>query len=257
MNILQTLLLAIVEGLTEFLPVSSTGHLILASHLLNIPQTEFVKSFEVIIQLGAILAVAVLYWKTLLDNKRLWPKIIIAFIPTAIVGFTLYRLIKDILLSSPTITLWALLLGGVFLIVFELLWKEKDYHVEKLESISNKNAFLIGVAQSISIVPGVSRAGATIVGGLLTGLKRKTAVEFSFLLAIPTMFAATALDLKESALNFSAQEFLLLGIGFVGAFITAIIAVKFFIKFIGNHTFIPFGLYRIVLAVLYWLIILR
>lgn len=257
MDIFQTLILSIVEGLTEFLPISSTGHLVLTSHLLNIPQTDFVKSFEVIIQLGAILAVVVLYWKTLLTNKKLWPKIIIAFIPTAIVGFTLYRLIKDVLLGSPAITLWALLLGGIFLIIFELLWKEKDHHLEKIENVSNRNAFLIGVAQSISIVPGVSRAGATIIGGLLTGLKRKTAVEFSFLLAVPTMFAATILDLKESALKFSSQEFLLLGIGFIGAFITAHIAIKFFIKYIQNHTFIPFGIYRIVLSILYWLIILR
>lgn len=257
MDYLQAIILSIVEGLTEFLPISSTGHLVLTSHLLNIPQTEFVKSFEVIIQLGAILAVVFLYWKTLLNNRKLWPKIIIAFIPTAIVGFTLYRLIKDVLLGSPTITLWALLLGGIFLIVFELLWKEKDHHLDKIENISNRDAFLVGVAQSISIIPGVSRAGATIIGGLLTGLKRKTAVEFSFLLAIPTMFAATALDLKESALNFSSQEFLLLGIGFIGAFITALIAIKFFIKYIQNHTFIPFGIYRIILAVLYWFFILR
>lgn len=257
MDALQAIILSIIEGLTEFLPISSTGHLVLTSHILNIPQTNFVKSFEVIIQLGAILAVVVLYWKTLLSNKKLWSKIIIAFIPTAIVGFTLYRLIKDVLLGSPAITLWALFLGGIFLVIFELLWKEKDHYLGKIEDISNKNAFLIGVAQSISIVPGVSRAGATIIGGLLTGLKRKTAVEFSFLLAIPTMFAATILDLKESALNFSSQELLLLGVGFIGAFITALIAIKFFIKYIQNHTFIPFGIYRIVLAVLYWLILLR
>lgn len=304
MDIIQAIILSIVEGLTEFLPISSTGHLVLTSNLLNIPQTEFVKSFEVIIQLGAILAVVFLYWKTLLNNKKIWPKIIIAFIPTAIVGFTLYRLIKDVLLGNPLITLWALFLGGIVLIIFEILFKEKDHHIEKLESISNKNAFLIGVAQSVSIVPGVSRAGATIVGGLLTGLKRKTAVEFSFLLAVPTMFAATLLDLKESALNFSSQEFLALGVGFIGAFITAILAIKFLItalskspserekandkarfqasaanelqsglslnnrkqwsfilqkliKYVQNHTFISFGIYRIVLSVLYWLIILK
>lgn len=257
MDTLQVVILSAVEGVSEFLPISSTGHLVLTSNLLRIPQTEFVKSFEIIIQLGAILAVVFLYWRTILENKKLWPKLLIAFIPTAIIGLTLYKLIKDVLLGNPAITLWALLLGGIFLIIFELLWKEKDYHLEKLENISNKNAFLIGVAQAISIVPGVSRAGATIIGGLLAGLKRKVAVEFSFLLAIPTMFAATVLDLKESALNFSYQEFLLLGIGFAGAFITALFAVKFFIKYIQNHTFIPFGIYRIILALLYWLIILR
>lgn len=257
MDLIQVLILSLVEGLTEFLPISSTGHLILTSNLLKIPQTDFVKSFEVIIQLGAILAVVFLYWKKILNSKTLWKKILIAFLPAAVVGYFLYRVIKDVFLGNPVITLWALFLGGILLIVFEVLWKQKDRKLDNIEDISNKNALLIGIAQSVSVIPGVSRAGATIVGGLLTGLSRKAAVEFSFLLAIPTMFAATILDLKESAFNFSSQEFLLLGIGFAGAFITALIAVKFFIKYVQNHTFIPFGVYRIVLSVLYWLIILN
>lgn len=257
MDLIQVLILSLVEGLTEFLPISSTGHLVLTSNLLKIPQTDFVKSFEVIIQLGAILAVVFLYWKKILNSKTLWKKILIAFLPAAVVGFSLYRVIKDIFLGNPVMTLWALFLGGILLIVFEVLWKQKDHKLDNIEDVSSKNALLIGIAQSVSVIPGVSRAGATIVGGLLTGLSRKAAVEFSFLLAIPTMFAATLLDLKESAFNFSSQEFLLLGIGFVGAFITALIAVKFFIKYVQNHTFIPFGVYRIVLSVLYWLIILN
>lgn len=257
MNIFQAIILSIVEGISEFLPISSTGHLVLTSYLLNIPQTEFVKSFEIIIQLGAILAVVVLYWKTLISKRQLWPKLLIAFLPTAIVGLTLYKLIKGFLIGNPTITLWALFIGGILLIVFEKLYKEQPHHIDSLEKVSNKNALLIGVAQSFSIIPGVSRAAATIIGGLSVGLKRNVAVEFSFLLAIPTMIAATALDLKESALNFTTQEFMLIAIGFIGAFITAILAIKFFIKYVQSHTFIPFGIYRIILAILYWLIILR
>lgn len=257
MDIFQAVILSIVEGISEFLPISSTGHLVLTSHLLNIEQTEFVKSFEIIIQLGAILAVVVLYWKTLITKRMLWPKLLIAFLPTAIVGLTLYKIIKGFLIGNPEVTLWALFLGGILLIVFEKLYEEKLHHTDSLEKITSKNAFLIGVAQSFSIVPGVSRAAATIIGGLFVGLKRNVAVEFSFLLAIPTMFAATALDLKESALNFTTQEFMVLGVGFIGAFITAILAIKFFIKYVQNHTFIPFGIYRIILAGLYWFFLIR
>lgn len=257
MGILDAVILAVVEGITEFLPISSTGHLILASYILGIPQTNFVKSFEVIIQLGAILAIVVLYWKTLIRNLNVWKRLLIAFIPTALVGLTLYRYIKDVLIGNPMITVIALFLGGVALILIESLHKEKDGHLSEIEKISYKDSFIIGVFQSLSIVPGVSRAAATIVGGLLIGAKRKTAVEFSFLLAVPTMFAATALDLKESSLSFSQNEILLLIIGLLGSFFVAIIAVKFFVKYVQNHSFISFGIYRIVLALLFWFFLLR
>lgn len=257
MGILDAVILAIIEGITEFLPISSTGHLVLASYALHIPQTNFVKSFEIIIQLGAILAIIFLYWKKLIQGMDVWTRLLVAFIPTAIVGITLYRVIKDVLIGNPLITVIALLLGGVALIAIELIHKEKDGHTEDIEKISYKNAFIIGLFQSISIVPGVSRAGATIIGGLLTGAKRRTAVEFSFLLAIPTMIAATALDLKESNLDFTQNELILLAIGFIGAFIVALLAVKFFISYVQKNNFIPFGIYRILLAVAYWTILLR
>jgi len=182
MDLLHSLILGIVEGITEFLPISSTGHLILASDLLKISQTNFVKDFEIIIQLGAILAVIVLYFKTFLKNGKVWKRILAGFIPTAIIGYLLYKVIRGFLLGNTAVTLWALLIGGIILILIELLHKEKDYHVENIESISIKNAFIIGVFQSLAVIPGVSRSAATIIGALLLGTKRKAAVEFLFYL---------------------------------------------------------------------------
>lgn len=255
MDFIQAIILSVVEGLSEFLPISSTGHLILTSKLLNIPQTEFVKSFEIIIQLGAILAVVFLYFKKIITNFKLWSKLLIAFLPTAIIGLTLYRLIKDFLLGNSLITLLALFLGGILLIILEKTYKEQKHHISTLDQMTSKQAFLIGLCQSISIIPGVSRAGATIIGGMFLGLKRTTAVEFSFLLAIPTMAAATALDLIKSDFNFSQHEYSLLTLGLLGSFITAIFAVKFLLKFVATHTFIPFGIYRIILSILFFLLI--
>ncbi|HVF69763.1 MAG TPA: undecaprenyl-diphosphatase UppP [Xanthomonadales bacterium] len=266
MDYLQAVIFSIVEGFTEFLPISSTGHLVLTAKLLNIPQTEFVKSFEIIIQLGAILAVVFLYWKTIWTNKKAWKPIIFAFIPTAIVGLALYKVVKDVLLGNELVTVWALLIGGIVLILVERFFANAQNDpstssgqagIGKIEDISPKNAFIIGLFQSISIVPGVSRAAATIIGAMLLGTKRKTAVEFSFLLAIPTMAAATGLDLIKTNFSFSTYEYSILAVGFVGSFIVAIFAVKFFIKFIQNHTFIPFGIYRIILSLLFFWFLLR
>lgn len=256
MDIIQAIILAIVEGITEFLPISSTGHLVLTAELLKIPQTEFVKSFEVIIQLGAILAVVLIYFKRLLTSRKLWPIIALAFIPTAIVGFTLYPIIKGVLLGNPQVTLWALFLGGIALIVWERFYKEQPHHINDVEKLSYKKALLVGVFQSMSVVPGVSRAASTIIGGLTVGLTRKAAVEMSFFLAIPTMVAATGLDLIRSEFSFSANEWMILAVGFIGAFITALFAVKFFLRYIANHTFVAFGLYRILLAVVFWLFVM-
>lgn len=255
MDLIQALILSVVEGITEFLPISSTGHLVLVSDLLNIPQTEFVKSFEVIIQLGAIMAIVVLYWKTLIKDFEVWKRILVAFLPTAVLGLVFYDVIKTYLLGNTFVTLIALLLGGIVLIVLELLHKEKPHHRESINQVSLKNAFLIGLFQSFSMIPGVSRAAATIFGGLFLSLKRKTAVEFSFLLAIPTMFAATGLDLIESDWSFTQQELFILAVGLLGAFVTALVAVRYFLRYVQNHSFIPFGIYRIVLAILFWILV--
>ncbi|MCL4354688.1 undecaprenyl-diphosphate phosphatase [Patescibacteria group bacterium] len=258
MSYLHAFILSFVEGITEFLPISSTGHLILTSNLLDIAQTNFVKDFEIIIQLGAIFAVIFLYWKTLTTNIKAWKRIAIAFIPTAIIGFILYKIVKTFLLGNTYITLAALLIGGIILIILELMYKEKEHHANKVEEISYKNAFLIGVVQSLAIVPGVSRSAATVIGALFLGTKRKAAVEFSFLLAIPTMLAASGLDiLKSDFISYTSQQYIALFIGFFGSFIFAILAIKFLLDFIKKHTFIPFGVYRIVLAILFWLLIIR
>ena len=256
MTYLHAVILSIIEGFTEFLPISSTGHLILTAQILQIQQTNFVKSFEIIIQLGAIAAVVFLYWKKLTTSKLVWSRILIAFLPTAIIGFTLYQFIKNILIGNTIITLSALLFGGIILIILELLYKEKQHHAESIEKITTRQAFLIGLCQSLSIIPGVSRAAASIIGGLFVGAKRKTAVEFSFLLAIPTMLAASGLDLMKSNFAFSNNEYGLIMVGFLGSFVVAIIAVKFLLRFVQTHTFIPFGIYRIILTILFWLSIL-
>ncbi len=257
MDYIQAFLLSVVEGVSEFLPISSTGHLILASNLLQIQQSEFVKSFEIFIQLGAILAVVVLYWKTFFTNMEGWKRVIAAFIPTALIGFVLYKLIKQFLLGNTYVTVGALLIGGILLIVLELLYKKKEHHVDKIEQISYKNAVLIGIAQALAVIPGVSRSAATIISALFLGTKRKAAVEFSFLLAVPTMLAATTLDMAKSSFSFSPYEWSLMLVGFLGAFVTAIFAIRFLLQFIKLHTFIPFGIYRIVLAILFWFFIIK
>lgn len=257
MNILHAIILSIVEGITEFLPISSTGHMVLASTLLHLQETDFVKSFEIIIQLGAILAVLLLYWKRLLTDKDTFVRVAIAFVPTGIVGLVLYKFIKDVLLGNPWIVVWSLGIGGILLILVEKLHREQEDHTDEIKNMTFMQAFLIGCAQSLSIIPGVSRAAATIVGAMLTGMKREPAVEFSFLLAIPTMAAATGLDLIKSGHHFTGNQYELLSIGLVGAFITALITVKWFIDFVKTHTFIPFGIYRIVAALAFYLFILR
>jgi len=253
MDIIQAIIFGIVEGVTEFLPISSTGHLMLTARYLGIAQTEFVKSFEIAIQSGAILAVVVLYWKTLRKDSAIWKKLFAAFLPTAIIGAMLYKIIKGFLLNSSAVVLWALFLGGIALILFECFYRDKENAVSALSEISYLQAFLIGLFQSLAMIPGVSRAAATIIGGLSVGLKRKTIVEFSFLLAVPTMAAAMALDLLKSSHAFSAGQFLLLAVGFAVSFAVALIAIRFLLTFIKRHTFIPFGIYRILVAVVFWL----
>ena len=255
MDIFGALILGIVEGISEFLPISSTGHLILASRLLGIFQTEFVKTFEIAIQLGAILSVVVLYWKKFLLNVEVLKRVFVAFLPTAAIGFVLYKFIKKFLMGNSLIVVWSLFLGGLFLIIFELFHREKKDAVSEIPSISYRQAAVIGVFQAVAVIPGVSRSAATIIGGLMLGLRRDVIVEFSFLLAVPTMLAATLLDLYKSANLFDRGQFAVLGIGFVTSFVAAIIAIRFLISFVKRHNFIPFGVYRILLAISFWFFI--
>ncbi len=256
MTYLHALILGIVEGVSEFLPISSTGHLILTNHILNLKQTDFQKSFVIVIQLGAILSVVVLYWRALLVNFQVLKRVITGFIPTAILGFIFYDIIKRVLLGSNTLVLYSLLIGGIFLILFELWHREKEGASDELSDISYSKSFMIGLCQAVAMIPGVSRSAATIIGGLILGIKRKTIVEFSFLLAVPTMVAATGLDLMKSGGHFSMEEFYLLLTGFVSSFITALLSIKWLIRFVKNHTFISFGIYRILIFLLFWFVIL-
>ncbi|MEK6711863.1 MAG: undecaprenyl-diphosphatase UppP [Nitrospinota bacterium] len=250
---LQAAVLGIVEGFTEFLPISSTAHLILTANLLGIPQSEFTKTFEISIQSGAILAVVVLYRKRFLHWESL-KKIIVAFIPTGILGLAFYRVIKTILFESMPVVLSSLAIGGLFLVIFEYVFKERD-EAPTIGEISYGKAVGIGIAQSVAMIPGISRAGATIVGGMLLGIRRELIVEFSFLLAVPTMFAATGLELLKNLHAFSKAEFHLLAIGFAISFVMAILGIKFFLGYIQRHTLSAFGIYRILLVAVVLLIL--
>ncbi len=252
MNWIHAVIFGIVEGVTEFLPVSSTGHLILTARLLGLQQTEFIKSFEIAIQLGAILAVVMLYWRILLSNIKIAGKVLVGFIPTAGIGLVLYKWIKSVLLEKETVVLWALLVGGVILILFDRFFKENKSTDTSANSVSYKQAALIGVFQSLAVIPGVSRSASSIIGGLSLGLTRKAIVEFSFLLAIPTILAATVLDLSKTSLSFSSNEWMLLAIGGGVSFVVAILSIRFFLKYIQNHSFAIFGYYRIAAALLFW-----
>lgn len=256
MDLLHSAILGIVQGITEFLPISSTGHLILAEKLLGLGQGEFLKSFDIIIQLGSILAVVALYWREFL-NWEVLKRLAMAFVPTGIIGLSLYKIVKTYLLGNEVVVLWSLLLGGALLIIFELWHKEKPEAHDNLASISYGKAATIGLFQSVAMIPGVSRSAATILGGLLLGLKRRIIVEFSFLLAAPTMLAATLLDLYKSAGEFSLAQFNFLAVGFVMSFVVALAAIKFLLNFIKKHTFIPFGVYRVAVAVLFYLYIIN
>jgi len=253
MNYWQSVILGIVEGFTEFLPISSTAHLILTAKLLNISQTEFVRSFEIAIQLGAILAVLWLYGRKVLFHKEVFKKIIVAFLPTAILGFLFYKIIKNYLMENLLIIVWALILGGIFFIIFEQWYKNKIGKVDSLEKISYKNSFLIGVCQAVAMIPGVSRAAATILGGLFLGIQRKVIVEFSFLLAVPTMVMATGYDLLKNGFSFSFNQFGLLFVGFLTSFLVAIIAIKFLLYYIQQNDFKWFGVYRIIVGLIFLL----
>ncbi len=250
MNIYQAIILGVVEGLTEFLPVSSTGHLILTAHILGLDHSNFTKSFEIAIQTGAILSVVLLYAKRLLTDWETLKRVIVAFLPTGILGFLLYKLIKTYLIGNDKVVVISLILGGVFLLFVDRVC-ERFCHIGDVKSISLKRAFIIGLFQSLAMIPGVSRSASTIIGGMLVGLHRKASAEFSFLLAVPTMIIATSYDIYKSHSTFTQSEWHLLAVGFLSAFLTALLAVKVFLRFISVHSFLPFGIYRIVIGFLY------
>ncbi len=256
MDLLHAIILGIIEGLSEFLPISSTAHIVFTAKFLNIAQSDFTKTFEIGIQSGAILAVVVLYAKKLLIERKVLEKVILAFIPTAILGFIFYKLIKEFLIGNILISLIALFIGGLIIIFAEKFFKTKEQKL-KIQDLSTKQAVLIGVSQSISVIPGVSRSGATILSSMFFGLSRKEAVELSFMLAIPTMFAATGYDLLKNAKLLTTANIEVLFVGFIASFITALIAVKWFIKYVQTNTLIPFAIYRILIAIILYFVFLN
>ncbi len=249
MTVLDSIILGIVEGFTEFLPISSTGHLIVISSFLGLEQTNAHKTFEVAIQLGSILAVLFLFAKRLLVDKMLWVKIIIAFLPTAIFGFLFYKTIKS-LFGMESVAIMLIIGGFIFLIVEYFRRNHDDSKDKTINDLSIKEALTIGLFQSLSMVPGTSRSGATMIGGLFAGLSRKSAAEFSFLLAIPTMFVATFYDLYKNRNEMIIDDYSLLAVGFVTAFVVAFFTVKAVMNFLTTHTFIVFGIYRIIFGIL-------
>lgn len=239
-------ILGIVEGITEFLPISSTGHLILTSKLLSINQSEFTKSFEIVIQSGAILSIIVLYFRKIISNPKMILYMIIGFIPSGVLGLLFYKFIKQYLFSPFVVSLMLIVWGIIFILV-ELLLKGRYYKLQ----IDAKTALLIGFFQCFALIPGTSRSGATIIGGMLLGLSRKDATEFSFILSVPTIIIASAYDLiKEKSTIFNGDIYVLL-IGFITSFIFAYISVKWLINFVSKHSLIVFGIYRIIIGVVF------
>lgn len=255
MNIFDAVLLGIVEGLTEFLPVSSTGHLILTSHLLGLEVTEALKTFEIVIQLGAMCAVVALYIRSFFDITVL-KKIVAAFVPTAIIGYVAYPTVKAVFLGNPFIVAYALAIGGIVIIAFEYFWSSRTPHTNSVSDMTYRQALLVGLAQTVALVPGVSRSAATILGGLSIGISRATIVEFSFLLAVPTIAAASGLDLLKSYSTLSSADMLPLAVGFIVSFIVALMSISFLLRYIRTNTFVAFGIYRIVIAAIFIFVIL-
>lgn len=250
MTTFQAIILAIIEGITEFLPVSSTGHMILASAVMEVQDAEFAKTFEIVIQLGAIMAVALLYIKRFFVSIDIYLKLIAAFLPTGIIGILAYKTIKAYLFN-PFVVSIALIVGGIILILLDKWTANKKSAYEKIENISYTDAMKIGLFQCFSMIPGISRAAASIFGGIFAGFDRKLATEFSFLLAIPTMLAASGKDLWESKDLIHSENIKLLLIGGAVAFIFAVIAVKGFIAFVQKYGFKHFGYYRILLGIVF------
>ena len=252
MNIFDAIILGIIEGFTEFLPVSSTGHMIVASQFLGIDQDSVTMAFEVIIQFAAILAVVLNYKEHFVPTKQkinLWIKVILAFIPLGAVGFIFSDQIKE--LFSVQIVAIMFIIGGIIFILVEKFFIPNETHlIDNVEEVTLKQAMWIGFAQIFALIPGTSRAGSTIVGALLVGLSRKASAEFSFLLALPVMGAVTAYDVLKHYDEFIGVNLINLGVGFVISFVVAFIVMKLFIRFLENFTFMIFGIYRILFGVL-------
>jgi undecaprenyl-diphosphatase len=250
MTLFDSIILGIIEGFTEFLPISSTGHLIVASQFLGIDQTSVTKAYEVIIQFAAILAVVLNYKeKFTLKKIELWKKLTLAFIPIGAVGFLFSHQIKELFSIDVVATMF--IVGGVIFLLVEKFYIPKERTlIDDVESVTYKQSLLIGIAQIFALIPGTSRAGSSIIGALLVGLSRKASAEFSFLLAFPVMCAVTGYDLLKHYHEFSDANLITLAVGFVVAFFVAYLTIKLFLKFLEKFTFVAFGIYRIIFGIL-------
>lgn len=249
MSYLHAIILGIVEGITEFLPISSTGHMVIVSSAMGIENNSFTKAFEVIIQFGAILSVLVLYWKRFLPEWGFYKKLFVAFLPTALIGFAVKGLV-DQLLESVHVVAWALIVGGVILIWSDRLFAHLTSMGRKTTDLNYTDAIKLGLFQSVAMTPGVSRSAATIIGGLTLGMNKKEAAEFSFFLAVPTMAAATGYKLLKIYKTIEPAQISLLLVGCFVAFIVAMLAIKFFIGIVTRYGFRGFGYYRVALGTL-------
>ncbi len=251
MDLLSSLILGTVEGITEFLPISSTAHLIIVSKFLNIPQTEFLKFFEVFIQSGAILAVVFMYLKYAIKNPEILKRVAVSFVPTAIVGFLLHRVIKEVFFESADLITGSLFLVGLIFILIEYLIKKNKIILSRsLKDMSWVDAVVVGLGQSLAVVPGVSRAGIVMLTMMVKGFRRDESAVYSFLLAVPTILAASAYDLLKTdiALILDSNNLPFLLVGFLTSFVTAYISVTWLIGFIKRKTLVGFGIYRIILS---------
>ncbi|MBI4973503.1 undecaprenyl-diphosphate phosphatase [Candidatus Roizmanbacteria bacterium] len=253
MNIFHSIVLGLIEGLTEFLPISSTAHLIITAKLLHLSQTDFMKFFEVFIQSGAILAVVLLYSQYLLKHKALIKQIIFSFIPTAVIGLFLYKMIKNIFFSSNMLIIDAIFVVGLLFIILEyFISKKKIILKHSLSSLTPLQAVLTGLMQALAVIPGVSRSGIVMFYLMGQGYKRDEAATYSFLLAVPTILAASAYDLfkMRSLIGSSVQYLPLLLVGFITSFIVAYVVMKWFIGYLKQNSLFAFGIYRIALAII-------
>ncbi len=247
MQLIEAIVLAIVEGITEFLPVSSTGHMIIASALMGMESTEFLKIFIVSIQFGTILSVVALYWKRFFRSFDFYFKLLVGFLPAVFVGLLLKKQI-DALLDNVVVVGFTLLIGGILLLFVDKWFKNNDSDEPNIDTMPYKTAFLIGCFQVVAMVPGVSRSAATIIGGLTQKLSFKNAAEFSFFLAVPTMFAASAKDLLDGHRLIESQHIWLLLVGNAVGFLVAVVFIKLFLGILNRYGFKPFGYYRIVVG---------
>ena len=260
MNILQATLLGVVEGITEFLPISSTFHLIFAAKLLRISQNDFTKLFEVFIQSGAVLSITLLYFSNVVKYKELTKKVIISFLPTAIIGFILYKFIKNVLFENQIFIVGIFAaVGGIFFLVEFLIKRKKINLVKKVSSLTYQDALIIGLAQTLAIFPGVSRAGVVIVAMILLRYRRNESAYYSFLLSIPTIFAASFFDLFKMRMVVSnySNNWILLSVGFISAFVSSYFVVNWFINFLKKNSLVVFGYYRLAIAIILLLILFK